>query len=75
MGVGGAGNTAIDRKVRSASSVFDRVSERASGVPAGTRADDLKSAGQLAELQDLARRNRVQERLAAIKARTASEGA
>ena len=76
-GVGGAGNSAIDRKVRTASSVFDRVSERASGVPAGTRAEDLKAAGQLAELQDLARQNRVKERLAAIKARTttASEGA
>ena len=77
IGVGGAGNTAIDRKVRTASSVFDRVSERASGVPAGTRAEDLQAAGQLAELQDLARQNRVKERLAAIKARTtiAGEGA
>lgn len=74
-GVGGAGNTAIDRRVRMASSVFDRVSERASGVPAGTRAEDLKAAGQLAELQDLARQNRVKERLAAIKARTAGGGA
>ena len=75
-GIGGAGTGAIDRKVRTASSVFDRVSERASGVTAGTRAQDLQAAGQLAELQDLARQNRVRERLAAIKVRsTASEGA
>ncbi len=74
-GVGGAGNSDIDRKVCTASSVFDRVSERASGVPAGTRAQDLKAAGQLAELQDLARQNRVRERLAAVKARATSEGA
>ena len=75
-GIGGAGTGAIDRKVRTASSVFDRVSERASGVTAGTRAQDLQAAGQLAELQDLARQNRVRERLAAIKARTTtSEGA
>ena len=72
---GSAGNTAIDRKVRMASSVFDRVSERASGVPSGTRANDLKAASQLAELHDLARQNRVRERLAAIKARTTGEGA
>ena len=58
-----------------ASSVFDRVSERASGVPSGTRANDLKAASQLAELHDLARQNRVRERLAAIKARTTGEGA
>ena len=66
----GDGTSNVDRKVRAASSVFDRVSQRASGVPAGTRAEDLKAAGQLAELQDLARQNRVQERLAAIKSRT-----
>ena len=74
-GVGGAGNTGIDRRVRAASSVFDRVSERASGVPAGTRAEGMNAASQLAELNDLARQNRVRERLAAIKARSAGEGA
>ena len=71
----GGGASGIDRKVRAASSVFDRVSERASGVPAGTRAEGLEAASQLAELNDLARQHRVKERLAAIKARAASEGA
>lgn len=70
----GEGTSDIDRKVRSASSVFARVSERASGVPAGTRAENLKAAGQLAELQDLARQNRVKERLAAIKSGAATGG-
>ena len=35
-------------------------------VPAG--GGDTKTQGQLAELDDLARKNRIQERLAAVKA-------
>jgi phage shock protein A len=56
----------VEGKVAKASSAFDRVVEKATGVPGGQSAD-RKSAVQLAELEELARKNRIQERLAAIK--------
>ncbi|NRQ41843.1 PspA/IM30 family protein [Rheinheimera sp. YQF-2] len=59
------GDTAADRAGR-ASDAFGRVLEKASGI-AG-RDTNLGNAGKLAELEDLARKNRVAERLAALKA-------
>lgn len=56
----------LDRKVSQAESAFERVFEKAGKVPAGN--SDLKTEAQLAELDDLARNNRIQERLAAAKA-------
>jgi phage shock protein A len=56
----------VEGKVAKASSAFDRVVEKATGVPGGQNAD-RKSAVQLAELEELARKNRIQERLAAVK--------
>jgi phage shock protein A len=44
--------------------------ENATGVPSGTDASDSAQAAKLAELEDLARQNRIKERLAAIKAKT-----
>jgi phage shock protein A len=52
--------------VEKAQSAFDRVLEHATGVPAGTGAG--AEAAKLAELEELARKNRVRERLAAVKA-------
>lgn len=46
---------------------FDTVMRNAAGVPAGAGA--MQDGARLAELEDLARKNRVQERLAAAKAR------
>ncbi|MEJ2640279.1 MAG: PspA/IM30 family protein [Desulfosarcinaceae bacterium] len=60
------GGADVEGKVSKASSAFDRVVEKATGVPGGQSAD-RKSAVQLAELEELARKNRIQERLAAVK--------
>ncbi|MBV2130867.1 PspA/IM30 family protein [Arsukibacterium indicum] len=53
-------------KAERASDAFGRVLEKASGI-AG-RDTGLGNAGKLAELEELARKNRVAERLAALKA-------
>jgi phage shock protein A len=61
-----SGSGGVDRKVSQAESAFERVFEMAGKVPAGS--GDTKTQGQLAELEELARKNRIQERLAAVKA-------
>lgn len=53
-------------KINKAEAAFDRAQERA-GMVSGTRMPDAADAAKLAELDELARRNRIQERLAAIK--------
>lgn len=53
-----------ERKVEKATSAFDRVMEKSAGVGG---VDDRKTAAQLAELEEMARKNRIQERLAQIK--------
>lgn len=63
----GGGRSVIDDKAERAQSAFNRVLERQTGLEGGEK--DLKSAGRLAELEDLARTNRIKERLAAAKAR------
>lgn len=60
------GDRGVEGKVSKAASAFDRVVEKATGVPGGQDAD-RKSAVQLAELEELSRKNRIQERLAAVK--------
>lgn len=59
------GDSAADKANRAGSS-FDRVLEKATGI-AG-RDVSLTSASKLAELDELARHNRIAERLAALKA-------
>ena len=76
----GSGTTAdatrkgsVESRVSKAESAFDRVLERQTGLAGlGT---DLKQTGQLAELEDLSRKNRINERLAAAKARAADNDA
>jgi phage shock protein A len=67
---GAGGSTASggdrERRVARAESAFDRVLERETGLAAGR--PDSHDAAKLAELEDLARRNRIAERLAAVKA-------
>lgn len=58
----------VESRVVKASSAFDRVMNRATGLPGMTGAEDRVSAAKMAELDDLARHNAVQERLARIKA-------
>lgn len=60
----------VETKVAKAQAAFGRVMENATGVPSGADVSDSAQAAKLAELEDLARQNRIKERLAAIKAKT-----
>jgi len=62
----------VQSRVSQAESTFDRLMNKHAGVP-GTGSPDAKSAAQLAELEDMSRAHRVEERLAAIKAQTTKE--
>lgn len=64
------GSNNAQSRAEKAGSAFDRVFEKATGVPAGSQPSDRSTASQLAELEELARNNRIQERLAAIKGKT-----
>lgn len=57
----------VERKVAKAESAFERIAEKATGIPGGGRMADRQTATKLAELEEMARENRIQERLAAIK--------
>ncbi|MEX0742456.1 MAG: PspA/IM30 family protein, partial [Phycisphaeraceae bacterium] len=57
----------LEARVNKAGSAFDRVLERQTGMQG--LETDMKTAGQLAELEDLSRKHRIEERLAAAKAR------
>ncbi len=63
----GSANADIQSRAENAESAFDRVLSRQTGVD-GARSD-LTNASQMAELEDLARKNRIAERLAAAKAK------
>jgi phage shock protein A len=57
----------VEKRLSDAESAFDRVLEKAAGVPGGQGLGGAKAAAQMAELEDMARKNRIQERLATIK--------
>ena len=57
----------VEGKVDRATNAFDRVVNRATGLPGSSGAADRKTAAELAELDELARKNKIAERLAAIK--------
>ncbi len=57
----------VDEKMDKATAAFDRVINRASGLPGMSGPEDRKSAAQLAELDELARSNAIKERLAKLK--------
>jgi phage shock protein A len=59
----------VHQRVEKAGSAFDRIIEKASGLPGSGGPDDAGSAARLIELEELARKNRIQERLAALKNR------
>ncbi len=63
----GRQSNSVESKVRKAESAFDRVLENSTGLPSGVSEADRKTAAAMNELEDLARKNRIQERLAAIK--------
>jgi phage shock protein A len=62
-----SGKAAQDARVDDARSAFDRVLSRNTGV-AGLNPANIGDAQKLKELQDLSRRNRIEERLAQLKA-------
>jgi len=61
-----SGNLSHENKVDRANSAFERVLGKASGF-VSVRTGDRTTAAKLKELDDFSRRNRVKERLAAIK--------
>ncbi len=67
----GSGVTAsadsVAQKVEKAGSAFDRVMGSSANLPAATGMPDAANRGKLAELEALSRKNRIEERLAAIK--------
>jgi phage shock protein A len=63
-----AGKANQDSRVEDARSAFDRVLARQTGV-SGLNPANAGDALKLKELQDLARRNRIEERLAQLKAK------
>jgi phage shock protein A len=63
----GSSGADVDNRVRRAESAFERIMEKATGLPGATGSGDRKTATQLAELESMAHKNRIQERLAAIK--------
>ena len=69
-GAGSAGDSSVETKVSKAESAYERVLENATGVMGRVGTGDAESAAKMAELDDMARRNRVNERLEAIKRRT-----
>jgi len=68
-GSGASGGSAEQRAAK-AVAAFDRIQERQTGLASAD--GSLTDAGKLAELEDLARKNRIQERLAAAKARSSA---
>ncbi len=66
------GKSNVADKVARAEAAFDRIMEQTTGVAGGGKTD-LKSGAQLAELEELSRKNRIQERLAQIKANMSSK--
>jgi phage shock protein A len=64
--VGGKSNS-VETKISRAESAFERILSDNTGFSTGIAAADRKSAAQMNELEDMSRKNRVKERLAAIK--------
>lgn len=63
----GEASSDVERKVAKAEAAFERIAEKATGIPGSGRSADRKTATQLVELEEMARKNRIKERLAAIK--------
>ena len=60
-------SSSVRQRVQSAQFAFDRVMDGAGGVGLGGSVADPKTAKVNAELEELARHNRIKERLAALK--------
>lgn len=66
----GAGSgTPVSSKLQAAQSAFDRTYQRQTGLDLAERGATLEQAAKLKELGDLVRENKINERLAALKAK------
>jgi len=65
-----SGSDSVESRVAKAESAFERIAEKATGIPGSGRMSDRKTATQLAELEKMARENRIKERLMTIKSET-----
>ena len=63
--------SSVSSRVEKATSAFDRVVEANTGVPGGV--GDIGTAAKLSELEDLARKNRIEERMAQARARAGKD--
>ncbi len=64
---GAEASSDVERKVAKAESAFERIAEKATGIPGRGHTADRQTATKLTELEEMARKNRIQERLAAFK--------
>jgi phage shock protein A len=66
----GAGtSTPVGAKLHAAQSAFDRTYQRQTGLDTASRGASLEQAAKMKELGDLVRDNKINERLAALKAK------
>jgi phage shock protein A len=63
----GAGTSKAGGKLEAAQASFDRTYQRQTGLDASSRGTTLEQAARLRELNELARENKISERLAALK--------
>ena len=68
-----AAGPCTEEKVARAESTFDRIMHHGAGQETIGSADRQRSASQLAELEELTRKNRIEERMAAIKGQMTRE--
>jgi len=64
--IGGNSQGKVNKKVDQATSAFDRILEKQTGL-GGIKTSNGQDAAKMAELEQLARNNRIKERLTAIK--------
>ena len=68
---GGAGTSTAERRIDQVTGAFDRIYERQTGLSGTARGTSLQQATQLKELDDLARENKIAERMAQLRANKA----
>lgn len=67
-GSGSESGSNVASRVAKAEAAFDRILEKQTGVAGRAATPDAANAAKLAELEELTRKNRIKERLAAFKA-------
>lgn len=65
----GTGTRSADEKLLAVQSAFDRTYQRQTGLDSAARGTSLEQMSKLKELGDLMRENKINERLAALKAK------